>query len=719
MRNEPSGDPKAPRAAPPRKAFRTVRQVPPLLSFLLFFLILLTTPARAADHEVSCPAAAAAVAASSAYVVPAQALLRDPSGLLSVDEVAAPARAADFVPIPGQLSAGYTRDALWLRLCLPPADAGARSRWLRIAPPMLDKLALYLPQGDGYAEHRAGDHLPFSEREWNYRLFAIPVPPGTDTARPAYLRIETTSALNMRIDLWSEAEFQRLVALESMFYGVLVGTVVLLVAFSLVSWRWLGETLYLFYAANVLAGGFFLLMNAGFGSQFLYPESGAMNDRFIAWFTGPILAVHVLFFTYLFAVRRHLPRMYPMMLALAAVYALLAPASFLTDWRNIGVLLQLLAFPVTLLWMLLVVYLGWKDRERRIYIFAFLPWLLGLFGNAMLRLGNITESFLIYYSGEITALIHLIILPVLIIHRTRQAELEKDRALARELVEAHRVERELEARVRSRTQELRQEIATRGRLQEQLKNALETERATLANQRQFVAMLSHEFRTPLAIIDTAAQRLDMRLEKTQPELMPRVGKIRRAVQRLLNLLENCLASERLNGPGLELRLEDLDLRAYLANDYVERALTGTQRIRLELPEDAVRVRCDRHLFDVALSNLVDNALKYSPEDRPVHVRLLPEASAGVPSGMVAIEVRDEGAGIRPEDRERVFERFFRSEGQPRISGAGLGLHLAQVLARRHGGDLALSPAVPGAGATFVLTLPTAGARVPAEELQPA
>ena len=63
--------------------------------------------------------------------------------------------------------------------------------------------------------------------------------------------------------------------------------------------------------------------------------------------------------------------------------------------------------------------------------------------------------------------------------------------------------------------------------------------------------------------------------------------------------------------------------------------------------------------------------------------------------------------------------LFRSEGQPRTSGAGLGLHLAQVLARRHGGDLVLAPAAPGEGATFILTLPTAGAQASAEELQPA
>jgi signal transduction histidine kinase len=320
-------------------------------------------------------------------------------------------------------------------------------------------------------------------------------------------------------------------------------------------------------------------------------------------------------------------------------------------------------------------------------------------------LGLVPNYFSISYSGEFTALIHLVVLPILIIHRTRQAELAKDQALTRELAEAHRMERGLERRVNERTQELHQEIESRERLQVQLKDALATERAALANQRQFVAMLSHEVRTPLAIIDTTAQRLDMRLESTLPDLVPKVEKIRRAVQRLTHLLENCLAAERLDGKGLELHLEDFDLRAYLANHFAERMLADSHRILLNLPDEAVAVRCDRHLFEVALWNLVENALKYSPANRPVHLRLITAASAGVPVGQVAIEVRDEGAGVRPEDRERIFERFFRSEGLARIPGAGLGLHLAQVLARRHGGDLVLAPSEPGEGAIFVLTLP--------------
>lgn len=453
--------PPHPQTAVGRPALRAAQWTLWGLVFVVLCALFLPGMARAAAQGQAC--ALPAPSAADSFFVPAQALLRDPTGQLTVDDVAAPGRAAEFVPFTGQFSGGYTQDVLWLRFCLPPEAAfdtatHPRPRWLRIAPPMLDDLALYLPRQGGYTVQRGGDRHPFTTRAWDYRLFAIPVATDTDVSRPVYLRLETSSSLNMRIDVWPEAEFQHLVVLESAFYGVLAGAVVLLVVFSVISWVWLRDTLSLFYGFNVLVGGFFLLMNAGFGSQFLYRHSSGMNDHFIAWFTGPILAVHVLFFTYLFAVRRHLPRFYPFMLALAGMYALPTPMSFFTDWRNIGILLQLLAFPVTLVWMVLVSYLGWKDRERRIYLYAFLPWLVGLFASSALRLGLVPDYFFISYSGEFTALIHLVVLPILIIHRTRQAELAKDQALARELVEARGMERELEQRVGQRTQELKEEI---------------------------------------------------------------------------------------------------------------------------------------------------------------------------------------------------------------------------------------------------------------------
>ena len=113
------------------------------------------------------------------------------------------------------------------------------------------------------------------------------------------------------------------------------------------------------------------------------------------------------------------------------------------------------------------------------------------------------------------------------------------------------------------------------------------------------------------------------------------------------------------------------------------------------------------MIDIALSNLVSNALKYSPEDAPVTITLQPDAIAG----QMAIRVQDQGQGIRSDDRKQIFNKFFRSADNQRIPGSGLGLHLARELARRHGGNVKLAPQADAVGAVFTFTLPSAKAVV--------
>lgn len=241
-----------------------------------------------------------------------------------------------------------------------------------------------------------------------------------------------------------------------------------------------------------------------------------------------------------------------------------------------------------------------------------------------------------------------------------------------------------------------------------VKAALVRERKVLAAQRQFVSMISHELRQPLAIIDTATHNLDIALESRLPALLPKTRKIRQATNRLLNLMENCLAADRLDSTGIQLRLEEVDVCDFLQHDYLDSAMLAPERIRLQLPDKPLRLRCDLYLFDIALTNLVDNALKYSPPASPVEIRLTEDPRRE----RIQIEVRDQGAGVKPEDQEHIFGRFQRGQGLGRISGAGLGLHLARELARRHGGDVLLAPAQAGQGATFTLTLPKSGVGAP-------
>ena len=239
------------------------------------------------------------------------------------------------------------------------------------------------------------------------------------------------------------------------------------------------------------------------------------------------------------------------------------------------------------------------------------------------------------------------------------------------------------------------------RLSRQEYLAREIERQALATQRKFFAMLSHEFRTPLAIIDTTAQRLGTALEPRLPELGSRVSKIRRAVARMLTLLDNCLIEDRLNATDLVLKVEPVELRDFIRLNFGEFGAQASSRIRLVLPDAPQWVHCDRHLVDIALSSLVNNALKYSPEDSVVTICLQPDAKLG----KIAIRVEDQGAGVPDSERNKIFDKFFRGNGNQSVPGAGLGLHLARELIRHHKGNVKLAPQAEHQGAAFILTLP--------------
>ncbi len=635
----------------------------------------------------------------------AMAMAWDAEGRHDIVEVAT--GALTFRPLHGQVSAGFSAQVLWLRFCLPPnpSPSAETTRWLNIGPSALDDLSLFLPRKNAFEEHRGGDHLPFSARQWGYRQFAFAIPDDLSPNQPVYLRIASSSRLAPTITLWSEPAFRHFTTLDYGFYGLYLGAMALLLAFSLAFHFWLREPLYFAFAANIAASTCIHLLIAGFGSQFLYPEAAGLNDRVTGLVFGPVMAVQLWFLGRTFAVAEHQPQVHRVLQLLVAAHVLVSPLSLVMDWRPLGTFLTDSRLAIGIAGIPLVLYLGWKDRQRRAYVLAFVPWLAALLIPALVRHDWLQPNPLTHYSQEIGAFIHLTLLPILIARRTWLAGREKEAAQQQALHQAHQAEQELERRVARRTEDLEREVCERFALQEQLQEALATERSTLVTQRQFVAMLSHEFRTPLAIIDTTAQRLGLVLEQREPELSPRLGKIRRAVARLHNLLENCLAEDRLAAPNLALRREAVDLVEFLRMGYGERALQSARRIRLELPSGPAWVMCDRHLFDVALANLVDNALKYSPEAQQVTIRLRSDALPG----MHLIQAEDRGPGVREGDRERIFDKYYRSDSGHRTSGAGLGLHLARDLIRRHGGDVTLAPTptegIDAPGATFNLSLP--------------
>jgi len=167
------------------------------------------------------------------------------------------------------------------------------------------------------------------------------------------------------------------------------------------------------------------------------------------------------------------------------------------------------------------------------------------------------------------------------------------------------------------------------------------------------------------------------------------SKIRRAVRRLLDLVNNSIADERLAHLGARIESEPLDLER-LVQEAVERLRAGgAGRIQLDLPPGPLGIRGDRTLLAILLNNLLDNALKYSIPGSPITIAVQRQGNGW------ELTVASEGTGIAADEIERIFERYYRGRQAAKSgagSGTGLGLHIARSIALRHGGDLILKRA---------------------------
>ena len=247
----------------------------------------------------------------------------------------------------------------------------------------------------------------------------------------------------------------------------------------------------------------------------------------------------------------------------------------------------------------------------------------------------------------------------------------------------------------------RQTLATQATM---LENKLAEEQRLTLLQRNFVSMASHEFRTPLAIIDGHTQRLISRCDRvTTEELAHRAGKVKSMVRRMTQLIDNLIGSARLIDGPIELYYHPsrVDLRWLLRDScQLQRELTPDAQIREPVEAQQLIVYGDASLLGQLFCNLLSNAVKYSPEGARI------EVAASQDQAQIVVSIEDHGIGIPEGERERVFERYYRGSNTSGIGGSGVGLSLVGSIVDLHKGSISLE-STEGRGSCFTLRLPTA------------
>jgi two-component system, OmpR family, sensor kinase len=233
-----------------------------------------------------------------------------------------------------------------------------------------------------------------------------------------------------------------------------------------------------------------------------------------------------------------------------------------------------------------------------------------------------------------------------------------------------------------------------------LEDGLEHERRLTEQQRDFVAMTSHEFLTPLTIIDGHAQRLIKMSDRLDPvDIADRGSSIRRGVLRITEIMDSLLAASRDLEGNAVYNPVSFDPAALLRDVcQTHRDANRSALIKedlLALPES---IYGDPKLLFQVFSNLISNAIKYSPVGSPIKL------SARREVGWLVVHVRDHGIGIPAGDRERLFERYYRGSNATGIAGTGVGLHLVSMVLTLHQGKVS-AQSLDGAGSIFTVWLP--------------
>lgn len=588
-----------------------------------------------------------------------RAVFEDVSGTMDIGEVVG----QRFETVGPLLTRGYAQSVHWMRLTVRPAGDGG-DVVLRIRPTFLDEVTLYAPApetADGWRTDTTGDRTPYAERSVDQIALGFRISPSPDR-QVFYLRIETTNSTILSVsaldaDAARLAEW-RLGYVHAAFFGMM-GLVLVWALGHLLSrpepamaWFTVGHTAYVG----------FVLASTGYMALLLPAALSGHAD----WLTNLFLCT-----TPLLAMMLHraiwLPLGPPAIivrighgLILASVLVIVLFLSGLAPMlaMQLNALVALSAAPFLLL-------VAFSDLKLLIYGRKTLRIVYSL--QALLMAASMLPLLGVFGAAEWSLnmpLVHGILYTVLMFALLQQ-----------------RAQWQLEEAGRAR------------HMLGDLRGALVHAQRQRESQDRFMAMLTHEIRTPLSVIGL---NIDERHADAE-----RLAAIREALAEANAIVENATLADRLDHDHTIAGDDIVAIDEVIAASIRRFNAVAGVRLRAGLVD---AITSDRQLVETAVNNLLDNALKHSAPRFPVTVRLDDQSDGDAAGVAIVFENRPGRAGF--PDPDRVFDKFYRASGTNATAGSGLGLYVVQGIADLLGGSVRYEP--KGGMVRFVLWLPQRG-----------
>ncbi len=621
--------------------------------------------------------------------------MADPSGALRIDDVRQLGQR--FAPWTGggsELNFGFTTSAYWVRVPLQRAENTPKDWLLVLKYAKINELDFYPPNAPAVL---TGSSRAFSSRPHYDRFFVLPLEVSQEP-QFVYLRVTSRYALTAPLVVWQpdayRQEQQQSQALQFIYYGGQIA----LAMYGLVIFLSLWDTRFLIYCAYTVTAGLGIFAGNGFGRQLVWPN--ALHFDEVSQGTFLSLAAY---FAVLFARKLLMPatdrswlnrgmRWSEFVFLLTSLLTLLQMV-FPEPLRHAD---QLLLINCVVMGLLVTVaslraYLQ-KRPGFRFFIAGWLVLWIGVSVAALRAFGLLPSNGLTTYAVQLSTSLEMLLMALALgdllrleheAHRVTQAQAFSANQTLLQMSQAS--EEKLKLAVQERTQ--------------QLEAALHLEKSLRAQYVRFGSMISHEFRTPLSIIQSQASLMRKEHEHKIDQVIKRVGAIGSASQRLVLMFDKWLQSDAITQTLEALEPKPLDLQPWL-NTVIKSSthLLFNHTVALPLKPEPMTALADEYHLGLALTNLIDNATKYSPAGTTITIETREKAD------YLGIAVTDCGPGIAQEFQEKVFAEFFRVSPESGVRGVGLGLSIVQRIVGAHGGHVTLV-STPGHGSTFCLWLP--------------
>ncbi|CAO3351007.1 hypothetical protein [Azospirillum palustre] len=567
---------------------------------------------------------------------------------------------------------GQTRDIHWYRFDLM-REPGAPADWLlEMGEAYIDHLDLFIPKANGavgrpqdpaaYRLVRLGDFVPFSQRPMKTRLHSLPLTLPEGKPVSLYLRIDSVSAIRLSARVWSPAAYVGHQTKDLLFQGGFLGVLGILVLGYVALGLLLRDGALLSYTAYVGTVFCYYLFANGIGATLLPDLPGWLMNLLVgsSGFLG--FATALIMWVYILDLQTRAPKLARCYQGLALLVLLALPTTVSPLYALTNPVVTLSALVVVVIALVLTARMAWlnpSDLSPRFYLASTLVSLSGLIMAQLILRGALPADFFIADPYQVASMVAVLVLGTGL--ALRIGRLQTERLRARE------------------------------------ESAFATKRAE--EQRSFVAMLSHEFRTPLAAIDSAAQMIELSGAVESPSALTRLQRIRSTTHKMAELVDLFLSSDALDQGALALKPEPVVL-GQLMDEVLGGLMETEAEERLDLSIDAPDrpMLVDAPFLGVAIGNLVQNALRYSPADTAVRV------SAFDDGGGIVIRVADRGLGMTPEEVERIGSIYFRASSSRGTKGSGLGLYMTQKIVAAHGGTLSVQ-SEHNEGSVFTIRLP--------------